>query len=354
MENNKFALLIDSDNISAKYISAVLDEMTKYGVTTYRRIYGDWTSPQATKWKEELLKYSISPIQQFSNTSGKNATDIALIIDAMDILYTGKVDGFCIVSSDGDFTKLASRLRESNMEVIGMGEKKTPRSFVAACTKFTWLENLSNQDEENDSEEKAEEKVEAFKIVKEKKDVNKTNKLKVENKIKKQIDLSDKIETEESEANITDKIEIEDAIANIILENENKNRLTGLGEVGSRLVNKYPDFDARNYGYSLLSKFLESFESLSLVKEGTTIAVVLNDSKVAEEKIRAFLKDTIEGAGMVGIGVNDLSNRVHNKYAGFKVKDYGYSQFSKFIQSMEGVVLFDGVKNTKHVKIVKQ
>lgn len=353
MENNKFALLIDSDNISAKYISAVLDEMTKYGVTTYRRIYGDWTSPQATKWKEELLKYSISPIQQFSNTTGKNSTDIALIIDAMDILYTGKVDGFCIVSSDGDFTKLASRLRESNMEVIGMGEKKTPRSFVAACTKFTWLENLSNQDEENDAEEKVEEKIEIPKAVGEKKQSNKIIKTKIENKGKKQPNIVDKTEIEDAIANITDKTEIEDAIANIILENENKNKLTGLGEVGSRLVNKYPDFDARNYGYSLLSKFLESLDSLSLVKEGTTIAVQLNDSQMAEEKIRIFLKDTIEKMGAMGISVNDLSNRVHSKYAGFKVKDYGYSQFSKFIQSIEGVVLIDGAKNTKTAKLIK-
>ena len=152
MENQKYALLIDSDNISHKYISCILDEMSKYGVTTYKRIYGDWTSPQAGRWREELLKNSIIPIQQFQNTVGKNATDSALIIDAMDILYTHNVDGFCIVSSDSDFTRLASRLRESGMNVIGMGEEKTPRSFRAACSIFTNLELLLDDQEEAPTE----------------------------------------------------------------------------------------------------------------------------------------------------------------------------------------------------------
>ena len=133
MENKRFALLIDADNISAKYISVILEELSTYGITTYKRIYGDWTSTQASKWKNQLLENSVIPVQQFSNTVGKNATDSTLIIDAMDILYTGNVEGFCIVSSDSDFTRLASRLRESGMEVIGMGEEKTPRSFRVAC-----------------------------------------------------------------------------------------------------------------------------------------------------------------------------------------------------------------------------
>ena len=124
MEDKHYAVLIDADNISSKYIAYILDEMTKYGVITYKRIYGDWTSPQAGRWKDALMENSIVPIQQFRNTVGKNATDSTLIIDAMDILYTGNVDGFCIVSSDGDFTRLASRLKESGMDVIGMGEIK--------------------------------------------------------------------------------------------------------------------------------------------------------------------------------------------------------------------------------------
>ena len=139
---NRFALLIDSDNVSAKYITPILDELSKYGNVTYKRIYGDWTSTQNSSWKEVLLQNSITPIQQFSYTHGKNATDSAMIIDAMDMLYTSELDGFCLVSSDSDFTKLASRLRESGCTVIGMGESKTPVPFRKACDIFTELELL--------------------------------------------------------------------------------------------------------------------------------------------------------------------------------------------------------------------
>ena len=145
MDGQYYALLIDADNVSAKYIKPILTELSKYGNITYKRIYGDWTSTQHSSWKDELLKNSIMPIQQFSYTQGKNATDSAMIIDAMDILYTNAIDGFCIVSSDSDFTRLVSRLRESGKTVIGMGENKTPEPFRKACDKFTILENLLNE-----------------------------------------------------------------------------------------------------------------------------------------------------------------------------------------------------------------
>ena len=143
-EERKLALLIDSDNVSQKYLNGIFDELSQYGTITYRRIYGDFTSQANARWSGKLLEKSITPIQQFSNTTGKNATDSALIIDAMDLLYNSNVDGFCIVSSDSDFTRLASRLRESGKIVIGMGEKKTPDSFRAACTVFTELSNAPN------------------------------------------------------------------------------------------------------------------------------------------------------------------------------------------------------------------
>ena len=146
MEEKKFALLIDSDNISANYIKIILDELAKYGTVTYKRIYGDWTRSNATKWKDVLLANSINPVQQYSYTSGKNATDSAMIIDAMDILYSGHVNGFCLASSDSDFTRLAMRLRESGMYVIGMGERKTPEPFRSACEKFVLLDLVSNVD----------------------------------------------------------------------------------------------------------------------------------------------------------------------------------------------------------------
>lgn len=327
MEDKKFAVLIDSDNISAKYISAVIDEMTKHGITTYRRIYGDWTSTQAKSWKNHLAENSITPIQQFSNTVGKNSTDSALIIDAMDILYTGNVDGFCIVSSDGDFTRLASRLRESGMVVIGMGEEKTPRSFRAACSQFTVLENLIDADEDETVIEPV------AKNGKGKKNVAKK-------------------EQEQKESTVISKEVIESAIINIITENENKDRETGLAEIGNRLVNKYPDFDARNYGYSLLSRFLEEVPNLELIKtENKGINVRIRANVESKDEISVYMKELVTNAGRNGMGVNELSNKIHEKYTRFNIKDYGYYKFTKFLQSIPEMELYEDEGNRKWVRI---
>jgi len=308
MENKRFALLIDADNISAKYIGDILEELSTYGITTYKRIYGDWTSTQATKWKGELLENSVIPVQQFSNTVGKNATDSTLIIDAMDILYTGNVEGFCIVSSDSDFTRLASRLRESGMEVIGMGEEKTPRSFRVACTRFINLENLGNQDD--DAEELPKDK---------------------DNSIGREV--------------------IYNAITNIINENENKGKSVELAAVGNRLVNMYPDFDVRNYGYSLLSKFVEDAGLFLLEKKQNVITIYLKDNEKSQEEIRSYVKEIIQKAGNRGIGISELSNRVYCKYSTFNVKDFGYSQFSKFVQGIEGVELYQDKNDRKRARV---
>ncbi len=306
MENKRFALLIDADNISAKYIGVILEELSTYGITTYKRIYGDWTSTQATKWKGELLENSVIPVQQFSNTVGKNATDSTLIIDAMDILYTGNVEGFCIVSSDSDFTRLASRLRESGMEVIGMGEEKTPRSFRVACTRFVNLENLGNQDENTDGKDKQ------------------------DNTVKREV--------------------VYNAITNIIAENENKGKNVELGLVGNSLVNMYPDFDVRNYGYSLLSRFLEDSGLFQLNKKNNIITISLKNNEKGKEEIKEYINTVITASGKKGIGFSELSNIVHGKYSSFNVKDYGYSQFSKFIQSFEGIEVFEDTNSQKRVK----
>ena len=149
MEKEKtLAVLIDGDNIPSKYIKEMMEEIAKYGNPTIKRIYGDWTKPHLSKWKKVLLENAITPMQQYSYTTGKNATDSAMIIDAMDILYSGKADGFCIASSDSDFTKLATRIREAGLMVIGIGEKKTPDPFIVACDKFVYLEILGSDDKE--------------------------------------------------------------------------------------------------------------------------------------------------------------------------------------------------------------
>src|SRR5512137_435424 len=139
----RLAVLIDADNIPFANVKGMLEEIAKYGTPTFKRIYGDWTKPTVAGWKGVLLENAITPVQQYSYTQGKNATDSAMIIDAMDILYSGKVDGFCIVSSDSDFTRLATRLREAGMKVIGIGERKTPPPFIVACDKFIYLEIIN-------------------------------------------------------------------------------------------------------------------------------------------------------------------------------------------------------------------
>ncbi len=284
----RYALLIDSENVSAKYIKPILDELSKYGNVTYKRIYGDWTKSQSASWKEVLLQNSITPIQQFSYTYGKNATDSAMIIDAMDMLYTNDLEGFCLVSSDSDFTKLASRLRESGRTVIGMGESKTPTPFRKACDIFTELELLLD-------------------------------------------DIKD------GKKNEVTKGQIEEAVIKIITENQNNDKETGLGEVGSRLVKLYPDFDVRRYGYSLLSKFLETFPKLKLKQDGTQVTVMLYEDKSRKEMLEEFIIQQIKEAGVQGILLGTLGNRIHNKFKDFKVRDYGYSQFKQYVQSLPNI-----------------
>lgn len=249
--DKRFALLIDADNVSSKYIKPILDELSKYGTITYKRIYGDWTSTLHAKWKDALLDNSITPIQQFSYTVGKNATDSAMIIDAMDILYTNSVEGFCLVSSDSDFTRLASRIRESGLTVIGMGEKKTPTPFRKACDIFTTLELLigeARRDKANGS----------------------SSSLTIE--------------------------EVERAVVGIITDNQNNGKSTGLGEVGSRLLKRYPDFDVRSFGTNLLSKLLGEFKSVTIRKDGSNVRVELAEG-AEHERAAAERPSDSEGVG---------------------------------------------------------
>jgi uncharacterized protein (TIGR00288 family) len=339
MEDKRFAVLIDSDNISAKYISYILAEMTKYGDITYKRIYGDWTSTQTTKWKDQLLENSITPIQQFSNTVGKNATDSALIIDAMDILYTKNVEGFCIVSSDSDFTRLASRLRESGVDVIGMGEEKTPRSFRAACTVFTNLEILIDQDEEplNDVE-----------VVTGRSTVN----LKQTDDRAKTADVENVKELDNH--GIVSKKTIENDIVSIITENENNERSTGLGEIGSRLVKKYSDFDVRNYGYSSLSKFLEETDTLELIKKNRTITVKIKDNRIEKARLDEYAIELVKASKKSGLELAVLGSKMHNEFIDFKVRAYGYATFAKFVQSISELEIRENKSKKKMVYLVNK
>ena len=244
------------------------------------------------------MSYSIQPVQQFSYTAGKNSTDSAMIIDAMDLLYTSNIDGFCLVTSDSDFTRLASRLREAGKQVIGMGERKTPKAFVSACTSFKILDSLVNED---------------------------LNKL-----VSKSVSMENAVSDESSITSIRD---IKKTVYNIIDENDDKDKKTHMGEIGSRLVNKYPDFDVRNYGYSKLSTFLsEEFDDLDIDKGRQKFVSIKNHmdpkSEVKGKIIRLLTEstDTMYNMGR-------LNTELKNIIPGFSIKKYGYSKFSSFLKS---------------------
>lgn len=265
VDEKRFAVLIDADNVSAKYIKYILDEVSNYGVSTYKRIYGDWTSPTTASWKDILLENSVTPVQQYGYTVGKNATDSAMIIDAMDILYSGNVEGFCIVSSDSDFTKLSSRLRESGMLVVGMGEKKTPKPFIAACNQFKYLDVLLASDESSSADNQSDPKADA--------DAKKGYANLITNGSGKKVVKPEKSDDPKS---MTD-IEVIKATVHKMM-NEVEAQSMNMGEIGNRLVKRYPDFDVRNYGDTKLSKFLKKFDFLEFNtkgKDGTSMWVSL-------------------------------------------------------------------------------
>ena len=219
----KLAVLIDGDNIPSAYVKEMMEEIAKYGNPTIKRIYGDWTNPNLLKWKNILLENAITPIQQYGYTTGKNATDSAMIIDAMDILYSEKVNGFCLVSSDSDFTRLATRLREAGMNVIGIGEKKTPNPFIVACDKFIYIEILKYQPEGSESE---------------------------------------LTKSKSSQKNNIDKItpNVIKLISSTITDLADDDGWAFLGDVGNLLQKKQPNFDSRNYGFQKLTPLIKSIK----------------------------------------------------------------------------------------------
>ena len=227
----RLAVLIDADNIPYTNVKGMLEEIAKYGTPTFKRIYGDWTKPTVSGWKSVLLENAITPVQQYSYTQGKNATDSAMIIDAMDILYSGKVDGFCIVSSDSDFTRLATRLREAGMKVIGIGERKTPSPFIVSCDKFIYIEIINSP---VSVQETISSKRRKGKPVK-------SEKGKEENDRQFQITKAKQL------------------ISSSISDLADDNGWAYLGDVGNLILKKQPDFDPRNFGFAKLTPLIRSF-----------------------------------------------------------------------------------------------
>lgn len=216
VEQQRLAVLIDADNAQYSIIDYLIAEISKYGVASVKRIYGDWTKPHLKGWKDTLLKHAIQPIQQFTYTTGKNATDSAMIIDAMDLLYSERFDAFCIVSSDSDFTRLASRIREAGLSVYGFGEKKTPQAFVSTCDKFIFTEILKEQDETTGGEKK------------------KTTK------------------------ELRGDTRLVNLLRNAVESAADETGWAHLANVGHKILNQAPEFDARNYGYKKLGELVEA------------------------------------------------------------------------------------------------
>ena len=239
MNDLRLAVLIDADNIPYGNVKGMMSELALYGTPTFKRIYGDWTKPTLSGWKNVLLQNAITPIQQYSYTTGKNATDSAMIIDAMDILYSGKVDGFCIVSSDSDFTRLATRLREAGMKVIGIGERKTPSPFIIACDKFIYIEIINSLKPKSEP---------------------------ILNGHDKTKPVSRKKQEESNETGNVEKLkrDVADLISTSINDLADENGWAFLGEVGNLILKKQPDFDPRIFGYPKLTPLIKALDKFEI------------------------------------------------------------------------------------------
>lgn len=292
MENTlNIALLIDSDNISPKYVETVFDELKDIGAVTIKRIYGDWTLDNVRSWKTLLPEYALMPIQQYAYTQGKNSTDSAMIIDAMDILYSKEVDVFCLASSDSDFTRLAARLREEGKQVIGMGESKTPKAFVSACDSFRYLDVLSGDTDSagNDAE------------------------------------------------GITPRKEIEMEILSMLSQKEAGARIQ-ISVIKDALQRKYSDFDERNYGFSKFSGFLKSFNTLKIVTDTQRNTLcICQEYSARKAEIERYILALLKKSRGNRLNIGEINSRVTAQFKDFSVKSLGYKQIKLFLSDIDGV-----------------
>ena len=308
----KYALLIDAENADIKYLTDILNELKTYGNVTYKRMYGDFTSSTMKEWNRRALEYAIVPIQQPHYSKYKNAADIMLVIDAMDILYNKSVDGFCIVSNDTDYTRLVNRLCEAGYEVIGMGSSNASKTLKAACTEFKNLEKIFSDDLDSLDTRPAGQK-----------------------KGKKNIDA---YEEDEDKGNITPIEEIRNSVMNLVQKDEK----AGLGGIKSTLQRQFSDFDERNYGFTTIRKFIESMKDFQVVQEDSTVYVTMKQPDIEELEVNQFIRSLLF---QKPYEMGELSNKVHEKFDGFDPKHYGYNQFGKFVSNIDGVVVVRDANN---------
>lgn len=405
MEDINIALLIDADNISSKYIPTILSELSKYGKITIRRMYGDWSQDRLRSWLNKSAGYSLTPVMQLNNTPGKNASDISLIIDAMDTLYAHSVQGFCIVSSDGDFNKLATRLREAGMVVIGMGERKTPESFRVSCERFIFLDVITgNADAEEEDSPKSRAKGKSGTRRKNTRSSSqntaassgkgKTASGKAaagssgssasgpgvsasasgagsaaagtvaaepvtsysdsgyDHFLPGDYDLDEPEDTEENTSDnaITSKEEIEAAIVKMITDNAADGKETGLGEVGSRLVKIFPDFDIRNYHYSKLSEFLKDLPSLNVTTRDS--GVWISQKITADSEIEKQIQSIFRKHNTDDMNISTLKQELEdlNPNLDATIRRSGVTRFSVYLNRNIHSVEVNG----RHVTLLPQ
>lgn len=303
--SNRIAVLIDAENTSVKYADVAIKEIIQYGDLTVQRMYGDFSQSSMAEWSKKGLEYAIVPIHQTHYTKSKNAADIMLVIDAMDILFRDLADIFCLISSDSDFTRLVSRLREGGKTVIGMGKSDASKSFITACNEYKFLDKIS--EEEN-------------------------------------VDVSTK------DSAVTPIADIMKTINDMIQQQESVGERLNLGPAKSHLKKEYPDFDERNYGYSAFKKFVEEELKLVVIVEGS-IAYVQNVTKNKKaditQKVNGYILQRAKASTELGL----LGNELHKKYPTFKYKELGYSKLSKYVESIDNVTI--STKNNKQHVVLK-
>jgi len=291
--NNRIAVLIDAENTSVKYLDVAMKELKQYGDISVQRMYGDFSSSSMNDWAKKGLEYAILPIHQARYTQSKNASDIMLVIDAMDILYRDSADIFCIITSDSDFTRLASRLREGGKKVIGMGKSDASKAFITACNEYKFLDKISEDD-------------------------------------------FDGMDTSAENSAITPIREIKKALNYMIQQAENSGEMLHLGSTKSQLQREFADFDERNYGYSLFRKFIEDETKFVVEKSGSTAFIKRKKQDKKQDDPEAVEAFVIERAAK-NVELAALGKEIHDKFPHFKYKDLGYSNLSKFVQSILAV-----------------
>lgn len=300
----KIALLIDADNTSAKYIDKIIGELTSIGTVVIRKAYGDWSSEVLKGYKDILNQFAIEPVQHFAYTKGKNSTDGAMIIDAMDILYTKDIDCFCLATSDCDFTRLATRIRAEGKTVIGMGRQQTVSAFINACSEFKYVDVLFDENSE----------------------------------------INENTETDIAleKSSITSVYDISSCISEYILDNNGKANLSGLK---SFLKGKFPDFDERNYGYSKFSTFLESLQYFKLEMNGTYSYIsLINDGSRDVEKISKYLKNQMFRNKNKHYTSGEIQNLIAKEFNNFRLKNLGFSTMKAFLKSLPFIKADDNKK----------